>query len=124
MTFYNKFKLVWKLLSIVESDESWGLWSTPDRPTEKVEQYFKIIIKKYEWELRAGRNISGILDALNQEKRNLEEMHSRMWKEVRQTHKQIDSMTKDIQRYEGEVVVLKDIIQEKNMVIDKLKEKP
>lgn len=73
------------------------------------------------------RDIEAMNSLLNYRSRVIKELDEAKRREsVEQLEyycRRLENYKKDIERFEAEVIVLKDLIQEKNIVIDKLREK-
>jgi len=99
-------------------------WQFVDRPNKDLLKYANIIADRYHWELTVRETISPLTDLLAKEiKRNDDLMESSIERES-SLNEQISDLTKALKRYEMEVIHLKDIIQEKNIIIDRINNDP
>jgi hypothetical protein len=86
-------------------------------------QYAKLIVDKYFWELKSGRPIPSLIEAVEAADSRAAYARCERDEEIAQYRNKFERLEEEIKRFELEVIHLKDLIQEKNMVIDRLNER-
>lgn len=126
MSFFTKLSFAFKLLPIIVSEiNPWH------RRSDKIDvgvmiKYATVILKKYAWQMKnrgaEDKDICSLLDIIEEKNKYSREQSDRHWLELGTKEEIIKNLHKDIARFEKEVIHLKELVQEKNMIIDKLHE--
>ena len=80
----------------------------------------KYLVNEYGWNIEHWKEVPNIIEEKIRYEKYYTDERDRKYKEDEWNHEKRLVAEEKAARYEKEVIVLKDIIQEKNMVIDKL----
>lgn len=85
-----------------------------------IARYAQLIADKYSWEITHSKDIPSLLETAEDLTNKLQDASDSKWQILTSLQESNQRLQQDIKRFEVEAIHLKQLVDEKNMVIDKL----
>jgi hypothetical protein len=117
----KRYYYIWKIARYIYDKFNWNIRFYENNNWDVWVKFMDVSIKDNEWYIRHGKEVPDLLEQLKESKKSLASSHeyaSRIRDELMQCRAYAEDLTN---RYEADIIHFKDIIQAKDLLIEKLK---